>query len=104
MITSSSSSDSQAELRADQAYRAFFVSQMPDPFPPFVIPPDAPQTVRSKKRSLLTRSRIILAISVSLLALLLGSLRNNVPTERPTPAGADGANAKHVKDLLNRPK
>jgi hypothetical protein len=93
--------DSPAERRADREFRAFFRTQLPDPFPPFV-PPAAAEPVRARRRTLLTRSRLVLAVCVALVLGALVSLTNPI-ADRPTPVKADGAAAEKTKDGLNRP-
>jgi hypothetical protein len=96
--------DSPAEDRADREFRAFFRTQLPNPFPPLVLPTDAPEPVkRPARRSLLTRSRIVLAVCVSLVLAALVSMLNHAPSDRLQPANEDGIKASKVKDPLGRP-
>jgi hypothetical protein len=95
---------SPAELRADREFRAFFRTQLPDPFPPLVLPTDSAEPVRPPpRRSLLSRSRTVLAVCVSLLLAALVTMLNHAPSDRPVPVNDDGIKAGKVKDPLGRP-
>ena len=98
------STDSPAELRADRSFRAFFRTQLPDPFPALELPPDAPGAVKPQpRRSFLPGSRIVLAVCVSLLLITLWSLLGQSLSDRVTPANPVGIKATHEKDGLGRP-
>src|SRR5262249_43798375 len=100
---SPSPADSPAEIRADPEFRAFFRRRLPAPFPPLALPEAAEPVRPPVRRSGLTRSRVVLAVCVTLLLGVMAALMNSSTGDRPGDANPDGISAKRVKDPLGRP-